>query len=60
MGELKDKAAGYANEVAGKVKSAIGNATDDADLKAKGAVQQAKGEVQKASGAVKGAMGDKI
>ena len=53
MGELKDKAAGYANEAAGKVKSAIGNATDDADLKA-------KGEVQKASGAVKGAMGDKI
>lgn len=60
MGEFTDKAKGYANEAAGNVKQAIGKATDNKELQAKGIAQEGKGEAQKATGAVKGALGDKI
>jgi uncharacterized protein YjbJ (UPF0337 family) len=60
MGELIDKAKGYANEAAGKTKQAIGNATDNEKLQAEGLAQEAKGEVQKGVGAVKGAVGNKL
>ena len=60
MGELTDKVSGYANEAAGKVKRALGDATDDEHMIADGDAQEAKGDLQKASGTVKGALGDDI
>lgn len=60
MGELIDKAKGYANEAAGKTKQAIGKATDNDKLQAEGLAQEAKGDLQKGVGAVKGAFNDKI
>ena len=59
MGEMTDKAKGYANEIAGKAKRAIGDALDRPGLSAEGDAQEAKGDLQKAKGAVKGAI-DKI
>lgn len=60
MGEVTDKIAGYANEAAGKIKQAIGDATNNPELEADGAAQEAKGDLQKVKGDVKGALGDKI
>ena len=60
MGEFIDKVKGHANEAAGKSKRAIGEATDNPDLVAKGDAQEAKGDLQKAAGTVKGALGDKM
>jgi uncharacterized protein YjbJ (UPF0337 family) len=60
MGELKDKAKGIANEVAGNTKQAIGKATDNERLRAEGEAQERKGEAQNLKGAVKGALGDKV
>jgi uncharacterized protein YjbJ (UPF0337 family) len=53
MSELTDKIKGTANIAAGKAKRAIGDATDDADMMAKGAAQEIKGNAQKLKGAVK-------
>lgn len=60
MGELKDKLAGTANDLAGKVKEGIGAATGNRELEAKGERQQLKGKAQKLTGDVKGAFGDKV
>lgn len=60
MGEFVDKVKGHANEAVGKVKRAIGEATDRPDITAEGDVQEAKGDLQKGVGSVKGALGDKI
>ena len=60
MGELTDKAKGLGNEIAGKAKSAVADATDNPKLKVEGEAQQAKGSAQKLKGDVKGALGDKI
>jgi len=60
MGELTDKAKGFANETIGKAKRAIGDATDRPDIRAEGDAQEAVGDLQKAKGSVKGALGDKI
>ncbi len=60
MGEFTDKVKGHANEAVGKVKRAIGDATDRPDIRAEGDAQEAVGDLQKAKGAVKGAFGDKI
>ncbi|OYW45129.1 MAG: CsbD family protein [Sphingomonadales bacterium 12-68-11] len=56
MGELKDKAKGIANEVAGNVKQA----SSDPKTRAEGRTQERKGEAQNLVGKVKGALGDKI
>jgi uncharacterized protein YjbJ (UPF0337 family) len=56
MGELKDKAKGIGNEIAGNAKQMSG----DPDTRAEGAVQETKGEAQNLKGAVKGAFGNKI
>jgi uncharacterized protein YjbJ (UPF0337 family) len=56
MGELKDKAKGLGNEVAGNVKQA----SDDPETRAEGHAQERKGEAQNLKGKVKGAFGDKI
>ena len=60
MGELKDKIAGHTNEAIGKAKRALGDATNNPDLRAEGDLQEAKGDLQKAAGAVKGALGNKV
>ncbi len=63
MSEFTDKVKGVANEVAGKVKQAIGDTSNDTSLQAEGAAQEGKGHVQQgvgnAKGAVKGAV-DKL
>ena len=63
MSEFTDKVKGAANEVAGKVKQAIGDTSNDPSLEAEGAAQEGKGHVQQgignAKGAVKGAV-DKL
>ena len=56
MGELKDKAKGIANEVAGNAKQA----SSDPVTREEGREQESKGEWQNLKGAVKGALGDKI
>jgi uncharacterized protein YjbJ (UPF0337 family) len=60
MGELTDKIKGHTNEAIGKVKRAIGDATDRPDISAEGDVQEATGDLQKAKGSIKGALGDNI
>jgi uncharacterized protein YjbJ (UPF0337 family) len=56
MSEFTDKAKGLANEVAGKVKQAIGADGNDPNLKAEGEAQEGKGHLQQAKGDVKGAV----
>ena len=60
MGELKDKAKGYANEAMGNIKQGVADVTDNASLDAEGKAQELKGTAQKASGEVKGQLGDKV
>lgn len=60
MGELTDKAKGLGNEVAGKVKQGVGQATNDPALEQEGNAQERRGEVQNLKGKVKGALGDKV
>ena len=60
MGEFTDKLKGAANEVAGKVKQAVGDASDRPDIQAEGEAQEGVGKLQHAKGTVKGALGDKI
>jgi uncharacterized protein YjbJ (UPF0337 family) len=60
MGEFTDKVAAAANKAAGAVKSAVGDATDNPQLKGEGEAQKTKGTVQDVSGSVKGALGDNI
>lgn len=60
MGELKDKAKGLGNEIAGNTKQAVGDATDNERLEAEGHVQERKGEAQNLKGKVEGALGDKV
>ena len=56
MGELKDKAKGLANEVAGNAKQT----SDDPDTRAEGRLQERKGEAQNLKGEIEGALGDKV
>ena len=60
MGELIDKAKGIANEIAGNVKQAHGEATNNPDKKAEGLGQELKGKAQQIKGSIKGALGDKV
>jgi uncharacterized protein YjbJ (UPF0337 family) len=56
MGELKDKAKGLANEVAGDIKQ---NSADP-DTRAEGDAQELKGQAQNLKGKVEGALGNKV
>ncbi|WP_296709565.1 CsbD family protein [Rhodoblastus sp.] len=56
MSSTTDKIRGFANQIAGKAKKAVGNAADDDKLRVEGAAQEAKGEVQQASGEAKDAI----
>jgi uncharacterized protein YjbJ (UPF0337 family) len=60
MGEFTDKLKGTANEVAGKGKQVVGDATDRPDIEAEGAAQETHGIGQNLKGAIKGVFGDKI
>ncbi|MFS0827980.1 CsbD family protein [Pseudomonas phoenicis] len=55
MSGTGDKIKGATNEAVGKVKQAVGDATDNDKLKAKGTAQEVKGEAQKKVGDVKDA-----
>ena len=54
--DKSDKVKGTANQVAGKVKQGVGEATDDPALKGEGKGQEAKGDLQKAVGNAKSAI----
>lgn len=60
MGELTEKTKGLGNEIAGKTKQVVADATDNPKLKVEGDLQEAKGKLQNAVGDAKGALGDKI
>ncbi|MBP6441738.1 MAG: CsbD family protein [Sphingorhabdus sp.] len=60
MGELKDKAKGLGNEIAGNLKQAAGKVFGNQSLQAEGIAQERKGEGQNLKGKVKGAIGDKV
>ncbi len=60
MGSISDKAQGYANQAAGKVKKAVGEAVDSPKMEVEGSAQEAKGRVQVAAGKAKDAVKDKI
>ena len=60
MGEFTDKVKAAGNKIAGNVKEAIGDATDNERLEAEGKAQQAKGTAQNVAGNIKGALGDDI
>ena len=60
MGELKDKAKGLGNEIAGNVKQAAGKASDNQRLQGEGIAQERKGEGQNLKGKIKGVTGDKV
>ncbi len=54
----KDRIAGSAKVIKGKVKEAIGKATGDAKLEAEGKTDKVEGKVQNAIGSVKDAVRD--
>jgi uncharacterized protein YjbJ (UPF0337 family) len=58
MSSTTDKAKGYANEAAGKVKQGVGKAVGSDKLEAKGDAQELKGNVQVGVGKVKDAAKD--
>ena len=60
MGEFIDKTKAAGNKLAGNVKEAVGDATDNQRLEAEGQAQQDKGMAQNVAGNVKGALGDDI
>jgi uncharacterized protein YjbJ (UPF0337 family) len=60
MGEMKDRAKGAANQVAGNIKQAVGKATNDPALHGEGVAQERKGEAQGLKGKVKGALGNNV
>ena len=60
MGEFTEKAKGLGNEIAGKTKQLVGDATDNPKLKSEGDAQQLKGQAQNIKGSVQGALGDKV
>ena len=58
MGGLGDKLEGKADELSGKVKEGVGDATDDDHLQAEGVGEQAEGKVEQAIGEAKDAWED--
>ncbi len=58
MSSTTDKAKGYANEAACKIKQGVGKAVGNDRLEAEGAAQEVKGNVQVGVGKVKDAAKD--
>ncbi|MEJ7839472.1 MAG: CsbD family protein [Thermomicrobiales bacterium] len=54
----QDKAEGFADKIAGKVKEAVGKVTDDEKTEAEGRGQQTEGEVHAGVGKAKDVAGD--
>ena len=54
----KEHIKGAAKQTEGKIKEKIGEAADDASLKAKGKVDQAEGEARKKAGDIKESLKD--
>ncbi len=54
----KDRVKGVADQAKGSVKSAVGNATGDAKLKAEGAADEIKGNAENAVGSARDALRD--
>jgi len=59
MGGTQDKAEGKIDELKGKVKEGVGDATDDERLEAEGETDQVKGKAKGVKGDVKDA-GEKV
>lgn len=55
-----DKVVGSAKEVGGKVQQAVGDLTDDKELKAKGEVNEKKGKAQNLAGKIKDGVADAV
>ena len=53
MSDKEDKLKGKINEIAGKGKQGVGEATDNDDLKAEGDLQETKGKAQSLKGEAK-------
>ncbi len=58
MSGLGDKIKGVGQEVAGKIKAGVGDATDNESLQGEGMADQAKGRVTQTKGDVKDKVGD--
>jgi uncharacterized protein YjbJ (UPF0337 family) len=58
MGGMGDKFEGKADELKGKVKEGVGDATDDRSMQAEGVGDQAEGKVEQAIGDAKDAWED--
>lgn len=56
MGSTSDKMKGTGNQVMGKIKQGVGQATDNPKLEAEGHLQEGKGVTQKAIGNAKEAV----
>ena len=56
MSSTTDKVKGKANEMAGKVRKAAGDAMNDPEMEADGAAQEGKGKLQQAKGDAKDAI----
>jgi uncharacterized protein YjbJ (UPF0337 family) len=52
----KEHVTGKIDELKGKAKQGIGNATDDPELQSEGAVDELKGKVKQTFGDIKGAI----
>jgi uncharacterized protein YjbJ (UPF0337 family) len=55
-----DEVAGKVEQFKGKVKQAVGNATDNPDLHDEGAADEAGGEIREGFGTVKRKVGDAV
>jgi uncharacterized protein YjbJ (UPF0337 family) len=56
----KDEVAGKAEQIKGKIKQAVGNATDNPDLHDEGVADEAAGDVQKGFGTAKRKVGEAV
>jgi uncharacterized protein YjbJ (UPF0337 family) len=56
----KDEIAGKVGQIKGKVKQAVGNATDDPQLHDEGVVDEASGEAREGFGTVKRKVGEAV
>jgi uncharacterized protein YjbJ (UPF0337 family) len=52
----KENVTGKLDELKGKAKQGVGNATDDLNLKGEGVIDEAKGKLKQAYGDLKGAI----
>lgn len=58
--EKFDEQKGKMKEVGGKAQQAVGDLTDDEEMRAKGAKNEAEGKTQGAFGKIKNAVGDLV